>query len=167
MKMKSWKIKHWQSWIWNFVILNFWWHTSLIHQKHPLLVLEHSQGCWAGHHPCLGFVQWILSLGKPKCGFTPVCTVAKGLVVAFSFPSSLQSQNHQTQTFTSTEASWLIITGQCYIKDVRAESVCLSSHLRMDSDSGTISPGPGWPNGKLDKSEIEKGLAIWTDNHTR
>ena len=89
-------------------------------KNHPLHLLEHSQGCWAGHHPCLEFVQWTLSWGKPIWGFTPVCTVAKGLEVAIASQHLSMSQNYQTQTFTSTEASWLIITSQCYIKQVSA-----------------------------------------------
>ena len=130
-------------------------------KNHPLHLLEHSQGCWAGHHPCLEFVQWTLSWGKPIWGFTPVCTVAKGLEVALASQHLSMSQNYQTQTFTSTEASWLIITSQCYIKWVSAESVCCSSHLRMDSDSVSNSPGPGWLDRKLE-SENGKDLAIWT-----
>ena len=107
-------------------------------KNYPLHLLEHSQGCWAGHHPCLEFVQWTLSWGKPIWGFTPVCTVAKGLEVALASQHLSMSQNYQTQTFTSTETSWLIIMSQCYIKWVSAESVCCSSHLRMDSDSVSV-----------------------------
>ena len=96
----------------------------------------------------------------PILGFTPVCTMAKELAVALASNHLTKTENFQAHTFTATEESCAIIRGQCYIREVRAESVCASSHLRMVSDSGTISPGPGWPNGKLDQSEIEKGLAI-------
>ena len=95
----------------------------------------------------------------PILGFTPVCTVAKELAVALASNHLTKAENIQAHSFTATEASWLIITSQCYIKEVSAESVCPSSHLRMVSDSVTISPGPGCQGGKLE-SENEKNLGI-------
>ena len=74
----------------------------------------------------------------PMLGFTPVCTVAKELAVALASNHLTKTENFQAHTFTATEESCLIISGQCYIREVRAESVCASSPLRMVSDSGTI-----------------------------
>ena len=76
----------------------------------------------------------------PILGFTPVCTMAKELAVALASNHLLITENFQAPTFTATEVSWSIIKGQCYIRKVRAESVCPTFHLRMFSDSGTISP---------------------------
>ena len=86
----------------------------------------------------------------PILGFTPVCTMAKELAVAVASNHLTKTENFQAHTFTATEVSWSIIKGQCYIRKVRAESVCLIFHLRMFSDSGTISPGPGWPDWEIE-----------------
>ena len=86
----------------------------------------------------------------PILGFTPVCTMAKELAVALASNHLTKTENFQAHTFTATEASWSIIKGQYYIRKVRAESVCPIFHLRMFSDSGTISPGPGWPDWEIE-----------------
>ena len=133
----------------NFQILKSWWHMSRIFlelsSSSPWMFSRLSSR--ASSLP--GICPMNFKMRKVKCGFTPACTMAKRLAVAFSFHSSLYTKEHQTQTFTTTEASWLIITRQCYIKEISAESVCLSSHLRMVSDSVTSSPGPGAKFGNL------------------
>ena len=65
----------------------------------------------------------------PILGFTPVCTMAKELAVALASNHLTITENFQAPTFTATEVSWSIIKGQCYIRKVRAESVCLIFHL--------------------------------------
>ena len=65
----------------------------------------------------------------PILGFTPVCTMAKELAVALASKHLTKTENYQAHTFTATEVSWLIIRGQCYIRKVRAESVCLNSYF--------------------------------------
>ena len=119
------------------------------------------QGCWAGLNPQLDFVQWLLSEGKLKLGFTPVCTMAKELAVALASNHLTITENFQAPTFTATEVSWSIIKGQCYIRKVRAESVCPTFHLRMFSDSGTISPGPGWPDWEIENLRM-RIILPWT-----
>ena len=126
------------------------------------VLLTSCQGCWAGLDPWLDFVQWMLRVGMPILGFTPVCTMAKELAVALASSHLTKTENFQAHTFTATGESWSINKGQCYIRKVRAESVCPTFHLRMFSDSGTISPGPGWPDWEI---ENENYLAM-NCNHT-
>ena len=92
-------------------------------------------------------------------------TTAKELIVAKELPNNYPEQrtsNLKPSLQLRYVQSGLIITSKCYIKSVRAESVCTPSLLRMVSDSSSISPGPGWPDWKLVQSWCENNVAIWT-----
>ena len=82
----------------------------------------------------------------PILGFTPVCTMAKELVVALATNHLTKAENIQAHSFTATEASWSIIRGQCYIRKVRAESVCL---LLISGWSLIVAPSPQVQDGKM------------------
>ena len=126
-----------------------------------------SQGCWAGLHPWLEHVQWMLRGGKPNIGFTPACTMAKGLVVACSFPPSLQSKE-LPDSHLHCNRGILVDHHQLVLhQGCQAESVCPPSLLRMVSDSGSISPGPECPDWKLEKSENWEDSGHMNCNHTR
>ena len=89
----------------------------------------------------------------PILGFTPVCTMAKELAVALA-------SNHLTKQRTSrlTPSLQLGNLGRSTKANVTLGKSGLSQsvppfivHLRMFSDSGTISPGPGWPDWEIEK----------------
>ena len=105
-----------------------------------------------------GFCPMTVEWRKAILGFTPVCTMAKELAVAKSFPTSLQSTEPPV---SNLHYNWGMFhlgwssPANVTSRNVRAESVCPIFHLRMFSDSGTISPGPGWPDWKLRNWEWE------------
>ena len=88
----------------------------------------------------------MLRVGVPILGFTPVCTVAKELAVALASNHLTKAENIQAHSFTATEASCLIIRSQCYIRKVRAESVCL---LLISGCSLIVAPSPQVQDGKM------------------
>ena len=71
-----------------------------------------------------------------------------------------KAKNFQTHTFTATEASWLIIISQCYIKVVRLSQSVL---LLFSGWSLTLAPSPQVQDVQIEnlrKVRIEKILAI-------
>ena len=105
-------------------------------------------------------VEW----RKAILGFTPVCTMAKELAVAKSFPTSLQSTEPPV---SNLHYNWGMFhlgwssPANVTSRNVRAESVCLIFHLRMFSESGTISPGPGWPDWEIENLRM-RIILPWT-----
>ena len=149
----------WDDLIWKI----FWFWKFLDHWQAPPRFSSscpwNFQGCWAGHHPCLGLVQWSSRWGKPIWGFTPVCTMAKN----WQWPQLPIFSQYQRTPDSNLHHNWgilVIITSQCYIKKVSAESVCLTSHFRMVSDSVSNSPGPGWPDWLTWKWDLERSCHV-------
>ena len=69
-----------------------------------------------------------------------------------------KAKNFQTHTFTATEASWLIIISQCYIKVVRLSQSVL---LLFSGWSLTLAPSPQVQDGKMRNwFRVEQGKVL-------
>ena len=94
-------------------------------------------------------VEW----RKAILGFTPVCTMAKELAVALASNHLTKTENFQAHTCTATGESWSINKGQCYIRKVRAESVCPTFHC---SSQDVLWQWHHLTRSRLARLEIEK-----------
>ena len=169
MKMKFWKNKHWQSWIWNFVILNFDLDDTLAWSTRNIL---------------------FMSLNIVK-------TVEQGIILAWDLSNEFWDEESQNEA-SLQHAQWLK-TGSGlklpifspYHRTSRLKPSPQLRHLGWSSRANvtsrksalsqsvpalisgwslTVAPSPQVQDGQMGnliKVRIEKSLAIWTDNHTR